>query len=130
MSDSSSVIMAEAAALALAAAVTETLNVHHINFLSDNQQLVHLFNRSDGSNPPNWRIKHLTQSFINHMKEKKYKALQGPQEPESHSRHISQTGGCRFRVLNSDLLCLLYKFYSCISMSYAGCSQFSNPSIL
>jgi len=77
MSDSSSVIMAEAAALALAAAVTETLNVHHINFLSDNQQLVHFFNGSDGSNPPNWRIKHLTQSFINHTKEKKYRALQG-----------------------------------------------------
>jgi putative N-acetylmannosamine-6-phosphate epimerase len=78
MSDSSSVIMAEATALALAAAVTERLNIHHINFLSDNQQLVHFFNGSDGSNPPDWRIKHLTQSFINHTKERKYKALQGP----------------------------------------------------
>jgi HEAT repeat protein len=33
-------MMAEAAAMALAAEITERLNLNNINFLSDNQQLV------------------------------------------------------------------------------------------
>ena len=44
--------MAEAAALALAAAVTAHLQIQRINFLSDNQELVNFFNSSDLSNPP------------------------------------------------------------------------------
>jgi hypothetical protein len=43
--------MAEAAALALAAVVTERLHIHNINFLSDNQELV-TFNSRDQSTPP------------------------------------------------------------------------------
>ena len=66
MLDLSSVLMAEAAALALAATVTEQLSLQHTNFLSDNQELVLFLNASDYSNPPDWRIKHLTQTFINH----------------------------------------------------------------
>ena len=60
-----SVVMAEAPAMALAAAVTESLHFHNINFLSDNQELVNFFNNRDRSTPPDWRIKHLTQNFIN-----------------------------------------------------------------
>jgi hypothetical protein len=70
MLDSVSVLMAEAAALALAAVITNRLQLHHTNFLSDNRELVELFNSSDYSNPPNWRIKHLTQLFINHTQQR------------------------------------------------------------
>ena len=60
-----SVVMAEAPAMALAAAVTESLHLHNINFLSDNQELVNFFNNRDRSTPPDRRIKHLRQNFIN-----------------------------------------------------------------
>ena len=66
MTGSSSVIMAEAAALALAAAVTEGMNLNNINFLSDCEQLVHFLNAADQTNPPDWRIKYFTQLFSNH----------------------------------------------------------------
>jgi len=64
--DSTSVIMAEAAAMALAAAVSDRLQLQHTNFLTDSQDLVNFFNSADHSNPPDWRIKHLTQVFINY----------------------------------------------------------------
>jgi hypothetical protein len=66
MLDLVSVLMAEAVALALAAVITNQLQLHHTNFLSDNQDLVEFFNSSNYSNPPDWRIKHLTQLFVNH----------------------------------------------------------------
>ena len=64
MTDSTIVIMAEAVALALVAAVTHRLHLPHTYFLSDNQELVHFPNASDHSNPPNWKTKHFTQLFI------------------------------------------------------------------
>jgi len=66
--DCSSVLMAEAAALAL--------GVHQPFFLSDNQQLVNFFNGKDHANPPHWDIKPFTQSFINNIK-KQCKDFQG-----------------------------------------------------
>lgn len=63
--DSSSVLMAEAAALALGAQVLCALGVQQLFFLSDNQQLVNFFNGNDHNNPPQWEIKPFTQSFIN-----------------------------------------------------------------
>jgi hypothetical protein len=51
--------MAEAAAIALAAAITAQLGLHDTNFLSDNEELVRFFNSDDHANPPQWRIKHL-----------------------------------------------------------------------
>ena len=65
MSDSTSVLMAEAAALALAATVTHHFHLQHTNFLSDCQELVSFLTDSDGANPPDWRIKPFTQLFIN-----------------------------------------------------------------
>jgi hypothetical protein len=66
MQASTSVIMAEAAALALAAAIMDRLNLTGINYLSDNEQLVRFLNSDDHSNPPDWRIKPFTQVFNNH----------------------------------------------------------------
>lgn len=65
MQHSTSVLMAEAAALALATAITAHMHLQHTNFLSDSQQMVDFLNSSDHSNPPNWRIKYLTQLFDN-----------------------------------------------------------------
>jgi hypothetical protein len=57
--------MAEAAALALAAIITEKIALQRVNFLSDNQQLVNFLNAQDQTNPPEWRIKYYTQIFYN-----------------------------------------------------------------
>jgi hypothetical protein len=58
-----SVLMAEAAAMALAATLLESLQLHlqHATILSDNQQLVNFLNGSDLAHPPDWRIKPYTQ---------------------------------------------------------------------
>ena len=55
MSRAQSVIMAEAAALAIAAMV-----FNNTVFLSDCQQLVGFLNQSDLTHPPDWRIKCFT----------------------------------------------------------------------
>jgi hypothetical protein len=60
MTGATSVLMAEAAAMALAAIITHHLKLQPIIFLSDNQQLVHFLNTPDQTNPPKWRIKHYT----------------------------------------------------------------------
>jgi hypothetical protein len=60
-----SVLMAEAAALALAARVNDSLNFDNTTFLSDCQQLVHFLNQQDQTHPPEWRMKPFTQSFTN-----------------------------------------------------------------
>ena len=68
MTGATSVLMAEAVAIALAAIVTDRLNLQQIHFLSDNQQLVQFLNDVDQGNPPDWRIKHFTQVFTNHTR--------------------------------------------------------------
>jgi hypothetical protein len=69
LQECTSVIMAEAASLALAAAIINNLNLTEVNYLSDCEQLVHFLNKDDLSNPPDWRIKHFTQLFSNHSAE-------------------------------------------------------------
>jgi hypothetical protein len=65
MQDCTSVLMAEAVALALTAKIASTLGIESPIFLSDNQQLVTILNGSDHNHPPIWNIKSFTQSFIN-----------------------------------------------------------------
>ena len=64
MSNTTSVIMAEATTLALATSVASLINLHNPNYLSDNQELVPFLNNTNFSSPSNWRIKVLTQKFI------------------------------------------------------------------
>jgi len=59
MKATTSVLMAEAAALALAT----TIRLQQVSFLSDNQELVHFLNGPDQADPPNWRIKYYAQTF-------------------------------------------------------------------
>jgi hypothetical protein len=70
-----SVLMAEAAALALAARVNDSFNFYNTIFLSDSQQLVHFLNQQDQTHPPDWRIKFFTQSFTNYSLHRRGKVL-------------------------------------------------------
>jgi hypothetical protein len=63
-----SVLMAEAAALALAAKIASFLQIDEITFLTDNQILADLFSGGDTESPPDWRIKAFTQTFIDASK--------------------------------------------------------------
>jgi hypothetical protein len=60
-----SVIMAEAAAMALVAWITSLLHIRNTHFLTDNQLLPNFFNGSDLCSPPHWDIKPFTQRFLN-----------------------------------------------------------------
>jgi ribonuclease HI len=63
----SSVIMAEAAAMALAARIARALGLKQANYLTDNQLLVNFFNSNSLSMPPDRRKKPLTQDFIHSL---------------------------------------------------------------
>lgn len=67
--DCTSVLMAEAASLTLAAVVAEKLNMTGVQFLSDSEQFLHLssycLNKAQPSDPPDWRVKPFTQLFYN-----------------------------------------------------------------
>jgi hypothetical protein len=65
MDNCASVIMAEAAAMATAAKVSTALHLQAPNYLTDSQQLASYFNSADRSPTPDWRIRHITQNFIN-----------------------------------------------------------------
>lgn len=65
MSNTTSVIMAEAAALDCAASIASAFAIREAAFMTDNQQLVTFLNGNDHSSPPNWEIKPYTQHFIN-----------------------------------------------------------------
>jgi ribonuclease HI len=61
MQDSTSVLMAESAALALAFSLCRKMNLEHTQFYTDSQLLTDCINGSDPSNPPDWTIKPFTQ---------------------------------------------------------------------
>jgi len=63
--ESSSVLMVESAALALATNLLNQIQCRRYTIFSDNQQLVHFLNKSNLSNPSDWRIKPYSQSAAN-----------------------------------------------------------------
>jgi len=65
LEESSSVLMAESAALALATDLLNQIQCTRYTIFSDNQQLVNFLNQSDLSNPPDWRIKPHSQHAAN-----------------------------------------------------------------
>jgi len=75
MHECNSVIMAEAAAMLLAATILSKLQVQGGTFLTDNQILAGYFNNTSSVQVPDWRIKHITQSFINTTAGKDLKVL-------------------------------------------------------
>lgn len=65
MTQTLSVLMAEAAAMALAATLAEQLHYDNVTFLFDCQQLVDFLSSPDRNNPPEWQITYYTQVFVN-----------------------------------------------------------------
>lgn len=61
----SSVIMAEAIALALASAIASSFNFQRVTFHTDSGILQQFIDSQDHSHPPDWRMKPFTQFFIN-----------------------------------------------------------------
>jgi hypothetical protein len=70
-----SVIMAEAAAMAFAASISSLLQAEEVSFLTDSQILVNYFNGPDLSSPPHWEAKPFTQRFINSVANKRIPVL-------------------------------------------------------
>jgi ribonuclease HI len=77
MQDSTSVLMAESAALAFAASLCRYMNPEQLHLYSDSQLLVVCLNGPDPSNPPDWRIKPFTQ-IIQHSLNTSYKVYKIP----------------------------------------------------
>ena len=68
LTNSTSVIMAEAAAVALAAPIVSGLNIQNPFFLSNNQELVSFFDGFDHTTPPQWEIKSFrVSSMVRHI---------------------------------------------------------------
>jgi ribonuclease HI len=65
MQEASSVLMAEAAALALAASIASNLNYTNVSFLTDSIHLVQFLSSTDHNHPPDWRMKTYTQQYDN-----------------------------------------------------------------
>jgi len=75
ISNITSVLMVEAAGLALAASIISLLQTNDISFLTDNQQLVNFFNGQDLNSPPLWEIKPFTQRFLNEVSNQNIQVL-------------------------------------------------------
>jgi hypothetical protein len=88
--------MVEVAALTLATAITERMHLCHINFLSDNQELVQFINTTDHSNPPDWRIKPITQLFLNYTQQRSTRTFK-------IKRCLNETADTRARQALRDL---------------------------
>lgn len=108
-----SVLMTEAAALALAATVTDRLNLNNIT-LSNCEQLAHFLNAADQSNPPDWRIKFFTQLFSNYARCRQYKIFK-------ISRSINTTADALARQAFSDSACS-FESSCCYTQHVLQCS--------
>ena len=60
-----SVLMAETAAMALAAKIISLIGFREISFLTDNKLLATFFNGASFDTPPQWDIKPFSQNFLN-----------------------------------------------------------------
>lgn len=124
---STSVLMAEAAAIALAAQVVSALDIRNMSFPTDNQQLVKFLNSNNHDTPPRWDTKFFTQSFINNTRNCDPKMFKVPRNlnttelvlaTQAYCNHTSSsTAQMRFRCTN---LC------SCKQLPLPGGSELCN----
>ena len=87
-----SVLMAEAAALTLAANITKHLNINSVTFLTDSQVMVNLYNSRDLENPLHWNIKNDTTTFLQALQTR---GVQGPQDSKKlkYNSKLTSTSG-------------------------------------
>jgi ribonuclease HI len=69
MQGSTSVLMAESTALALATSLCRMMNLEDISFFTDSQLLVNCINRENTAHPPDWRIKPFTQAIVSSLQD-------------------------------------------------------------
>jgi hypothetical protein len=62
--DVSSVVMVEAAALAMAASIALKFGFMQVSFLTDSSQLQQFLSAPDLNNPPDWRMSTYTQQYL------------------------------------------------------------------
>jgi ribonuclease HI len=62
--DVSSVVMAEAAALAMAASIAIKFGFMQVSFLTDSSKLQQFLSTLDQNNPPDWRMLTYTQQYL------------------------------------------------------------------
>jgi ribonuclease HI len=89
MQDSTSVLMAESTALALATSLCSNMNLEQLNLYSDSQLLVDCLNGPDPSNPPDWRIKPFTQ-IIQHSLNTSYKVCKIPRAQNMMADYLAR----------------------------------------
>jgi hypothetical protein len=122
--NSSSVLLAEAAALLLAASMADRIHLHSPNYLSDNQQLVSFFNGTDHSSPPDWRIKNFTHQFMNYNKQNNFKIFKIRRQANQTAHLLAKQAFAANHPRPSALDPLyLYKHDSCKSVPCRGTEE-------
>jgi hypothetical protein len=86
-----SVVMAEAAAIAFAAAITSELELEKICFHTDNEMLANSINGADCPWMPPWDSKPFTQMFINHTKDRNIQVLKIPRSENSIAHKLARS---------------------------------------
>ena len=122
--------MAEAAAMALAAAVLDRLQLQHTNFLTDSQDLVNFFNSADHSNPPDWRMNQTPDSGVHQLHPtQKYKHLQDTTESKSNCGHAGKTRTPANAGYSSKFLMYLFTLSTCKSVHVERCTAICTPGL-
>jgi len=83
--------MAEAAALAFAAAIISEMGIEDSYFHTDNEMLVHYLNGIDCSWMPSWDSKPFTHMFINHTKHKRIQVLKIPRSGNNKAHMLARS---------------------------------------
>jgi len=109
-----SVIMAEAASLTLAASIISLLHTNDTSLLTDSQLLVNFFNGNDLSSPPHWDIKPFTQRFLNAVTSRRVQVIK-----IARSSNITAHSLATQALRHSDDQCNLFRT-TCSNVNHAS----------
>jgi ribonuclease HI len=90
MDHATSVLMAEATAITLAALLTKQLLLHSASFFTDNQAMVDYYNSNGLSNPPEWNIKTITATLLKTMHQSHFKVYKVPRTPNTTAHSLAR----------------------------------------
>ena len=106
-----SVLMAEAASLPLAASIISLLHTQDTSFLTDSQLLVNFFNGNDLNSPPHWDIKPFTQRFLNAVTSRRVQVIKIARS-SNITAHSSATQALRACTTHRRLaVCMMTSYY-------------------
>lgn len=101
--------MAEAAGLALTAAIVNLLNLNQITFLTDNQIMVNFFNGNSFDTPPQWEIRPFTQRFLNEVTSRSVRVLKIDRILNTTAHVLASQALRQIRCRSGQFFCLLFK---------------------